>query len=122
MNYIEKIFKQYPFIYSVNDQFYIMGSYICQKIDEKYRKDILIIYNYYKSNRDLELTQKEASKIFRKVVNISNIVRIEVGMKMYPNDEFKKYNFSEEEIKEFEKQCKEYIAFFRKYHLEDYEY
>lgn len=29
MIYIEKIFKQYSFIYSVSDKIYIMGLYVC---------------------------------------------------------------------------------------------
>ena len=29
MRYIEKIFKQYSFIYSVSDKIYIIGLYVC---------------------------------------------------------------------------------------------
>ena len=29
MRYIEKIFKQYPFIYSVSDKIHIMRLYVC---------------------------------------------------------------------------------------------
>ena len=34
----------------------------------------------------------------------------------------KKLNFNDEEIKVLENQCKQYVDFFRKYNLNDYDY
>lgn len=35
---------------------------------------------------------------------------------------FEKLNFNDEEIKVLENQCKQYVDFFRKYNLNDYDY
>lgn len=35
MNYIKKLFKQYPFLYCINNQYYIFGTGICKKVEDK---------------------------------------------------------------------------------------
>lgn len=35
MNFVEKLFKQYPFIYYIGGTYYAMGSYVCAECDAR---------------------------------------------------------------------------------------
>ena len=82
MNYIEKLFKQYPFLYCINNQYYIFGTGICKKVEDKDYFDSKKIYEYFKENLNEDLDQKEASLIF--------------------DIKFEKLNINDEEIKVLE--------------------
>lgn len=121
MNYIEKVFKQYPFLYFINNSYYVFGTGSCYKANEKLY-GIQNRHYLYLNNLNEELSQEEARKIFKKVVGASKSIRDKIGIETNPLKKFNDFHFNEEEIKELEKQCKQYIDFFRKYHLDDFEY
>ena len=121
MNYIEKLFKQYPFLYCINNQYYIFGTGICKKVEDKDYFDSKKIYEYFKENLNEDLDQREAFLIFRKVVYFAEKRRLEDDYKGL-DIKFEKLNFNDEEIKVLENQCKQYVDFFRKYNLNDYDY
>ena len=121
MNYIEKLFKQYPFLYCINNQYYIFGTGICKKVEDKDYFDSKKIYKYFKENLNEDLDQREAFLIFRKVVYFAEKRRLEDDYKGL-DIKFEKLNFNDEEIKVLENHCKQYVDFFRKYNLNDYDY
>lgn len=121
MNYIEKVFKQYPFLYFISNSYYVFGTGICYKVNEKVY-DIQKRYDLYLNGLNEKISQEEARKIFKKVVGISTNIRDEIGIETYPLKKFSDFHFNKKEIEELEKQCKQYVDFFRKYHLGDFEY
>lgn len=92
-----------------------------KKVEDKDYFDSKKIYEYFKENLNEDLDQKEASLIFRKVVNFAKKRRLEDDYKDL-DIKFEKLKFNDEEIKVLENQCKQYVDFFRKYNLNDYDY
>lgn len=90
MDYIEKLFKQYPFIYFIGGKYYAFGSYVCSECDMR----SVTLESRYKEFEDSikeELTQKEAWKIFHKLIFKAECVRDEHGFCSEPQKELLKF-------------------------------
>lgn len=119
MDFIEKLFKKIPFIYYVNGDYYALGSLTCKRCGEKY-VTLPVHYKRFIDNLDEELTQLEAWKLFHKVEMDADFVREMEGKCIKPEEEFLKFEFSEEEVKEIDAQLERWVDFFKKYNLKEY--
>lgn len=119
MNYIEKVFKQYPFVYCIDDDYYAFGTGVCAKLDDG---SVLLQSRYerYKNALSKEISREEAWDIFRKLVSEATWKKDNLGYQGNDLNNFMKLNFNEEEIKELERQVKSYIDYFQKYNLKDF--
>jgi hypothetical protein len=118
MNYIEKLFKQHPFIYKIDGKYYAFGNNVCSECD--YRSASLETkYNTYVQNSDKELESLEAWKIFHGVMFEAQIIR-DKNMTYDCLEEFARIGLNEQNIKELEQQIDRYIYFFRRNNLVQY--
>jgi len=120
MDYIEKLFKQHPFIYHIGDKYYAFGNGVCAECD---MHSVLLEgrYKTFELNVDNEeLTQKEAWELFHKLVFEAECVRGDAEFCSNPKDEISKFNFDEKQQDELKRQIERYIAFYRKHSLVDY--
>lgn len=75
MDYIEKLFKQFPFVYRINEEYYAFGTGICAKLDES---SVLLKsrFNRYIASLTEDILDSEAWEIFRKVMSEANWKRL----------------------------------------------
>nr|DAJ05007.1 MAG TPA: hypothetical protein [Bacteriophage sp.] len=119
MDYIEKLFKQYPFIYFIGGKYYAFGSYVCSECDMR----SVTLESRYKEFEDSikeELTQKEAWKIFHKLIFKAECVRDEHGFCTEPQKELLKLQFSDSEMDELKFQVNRYVEYWKKYSFADF--
>lgn len=129
--FIEKVFKQHPFVYKIGGNYYIFGTGVCRKCED----DIDALkreYDLFEENVEVELTRQEASRIFKKVIGIAEIrmdaedKKDKERGKKIPRifrdlfETLMSFGFNEGEMTELEKQIERYVAFWQKYDLEDY--
>lgn len=119
MSYIEKLFEQYPFVYCLEEEYYVFGTSICGKVAGQI-SNIEYKYKRYKSALEKELTRQDALQIFRSVVNEAIFISECQGFKVNTKKRFSEFKFNQNQIVELEKQIKEYVSFFQKYKLDDY--
>lgn len=119
MDYIEKLFKQHPFIYCISGRYYALGSYICAECDMK-SITLESRYRRYEESINEELTSLEAWKIFHRLIFKAETLRDEIGFCVDPQNEILKFHFSDDEMKELEMQIDRYLDYWHKYSLKDY--
>lgn len=118
MDYIEKLFRQQPFIYKINGKFYAFGNRVCSECDDR---SVLLEarYNTFVQNSNKELESLEAWKIFHAVMFEAEIIRNR-NMTHDCLEEFMRIGFNGENIKELEQQIDKYIDFFQRNGLVQY--
>lgn len=114
MDYIEKLFKQHPFIYLISGKYYAFGSYVCYECD-MHSTTLESRYREYEENINKDLTTEEAWKIFHRLIFEAECVRDENGYCDKPQKEILKFQFSEKEMNELKLQVERYIAYWKKY-------
>lgn len=114
MDYIEKLFKQHPFIYRISNKYYAFGAYVCYECD---MCDITMEMRYeeYEESINKNLTTKEAWRIFYRLIFRAKCVREEKGYCDNPQKEILKFKFNDDEMNELKSQVENYIAYWKKY-------
>lgn len=111
MNYIEKLFKQHPFIYKIDGEYYAFGNNVCSKCNHR-SASLKSKYNTFVQNSGKELESLEAWRIFHAVMFEAEFIRDK--SKVYDClEEFTRIGFNEQNIKELEQQIDRYIDFFQ---------
>ncbi|MBR5598106.1 MAG: hypothetical protein IKW30_11970 [Lachnospiraceae bacterium] len=119
MNYIEKLFKQYPFIYFINGEYYALGTGVCAKVNLG-SITLKARYERYISALNERITDQEAWKIFHKLIMEADFVKEKEKMYGCERDVFKELNFTETELSELEVQVQQYIEFWKKYNIKNF--
>lgn len=88
-DYIEKLFKQYPFIYKIGDRFFAFGTGVCSECLKQDREGLKYRYKRYCDNVDVEMDRETAWKIFRKLNVIGEIIIQEEGPCYNPEEKIK---------------------------------
>lgn len=116
MDYIDKLFKQHPFIYRINEKYYAFGVNVCVECDG--RSGLLESrYKNFEESLKNDVTDEEAWRIFHKLS--SEASGAETKSNVHAKEEFVKFNFSEDDIKELTKQIKRYRSYWLEHHLEN---
>lgn len=119
MDYMDKLFAQYPFIYKISGKYYAFGNRVCAEC----KKDIPTLelrYDKYCKSFNEPVSQYEANDIFRKLKFAAEFVGNDEIPSENPKDEIKKFGFNDSEMKELKKQIDKYIEFWHKYRLQDF--
>lgn len=116
MDYIDKLFKQHPFIYRINEKYYAFGVNVCVECDG--RSALLESrYKNFEESLKNDVTDEEAWGIFHKLS--SEARHAETKSIVYAKEEFARFNFSEEDIKELTKQIERFRNYWLEHHLGD---
>ena len=121
MEFIDKLFKQYPFIYFIGGRYYAFGTGVCVKCDSRII-DMDHAYKVFENSIDRELTPDEACKIFRHLVNMADFFKEEIGVCFNPKEEIINFHFDEDELEELKKQVERYVDYWKKYSLNEYSF
>ena len=119
MDYIEKLFKQYPFVYLIDDCFYAFGTGVCAKVGND-RILTASHYSMYIKASNTSVEQYDAWRIFHKLVMTAESVKDENGFNGEVMKDFTKLGFTENQLKQVEEQVQRYIDYFQKYRIKDY--
>lgn len=111
MNCVEKLFKQHPFIYRIQGEYYAFGNGVCVRCNDK---SVLLESRYknFELNAEANLEPLEAWKIFHVVVSEAK----HQGDFQESRDvisQFEKIGFNEQAMDELEKQVDRYIKYYR---------
>lgn len=118
MKTMEEIFKKSPFIYYIGGRYYAFGTGVCARCNSEICS-LESRYKCYVDNCNKDLTQQQAFEIWRRVVSAAEYVEQKQGTCFKPEEEIAQFGFSNEEIKELEKQIEAYINFFKKHNLQN---
>ena len=110
MNYIEKLFKQHPFIYFIDGCYYAFGSGTCIKLDDS---SILLKprYDAYIASQNEDLKQYDAWCIFHKLMAEASAAQNKEGYKGNGMLLFDKIEFTKDQIEELSNQVKQYVDY-----------
>ena len=105
-HYIEKLFKQYPFVYRINNEYYAFGTGVCAKLNDG---SLLLQSRYERYKKSLleELSKEEAYKVFRVSISEAKWKKDSLGYQGNDLNNFIKLNcITEQSIREFANQEK----------------
>lgn len=119
MDFIVKLFKQYPFIYYIGGKYYAFGAYVCSECDMR-SITLESRYRKYEDSINEELSPKEAWRIFHRLIFKAECVRDEKGYCNETHKELLKFQFSDTEMTELERQVERYVEYWKKYSLGDF--
>ncbi len=114
MDFIEKLFKQHPFIYRIGGKYYALGSYVCAECDMR-SVTLESRYKEYEDSINENLSTQEAWKIFHRLMFRAENVRDETGYCSEPQKEILKFQFTNEEMSELKSQVERYVTYWKKY-------
>lgn len=119
MDFIEKLFGKYPFIYYIGDKYYALGSGVCAECDTA---SVLLKsrYKLFLENIENDLSQDEAWKIYHKLMSEADFVKDKHGICVKPEQEILNFQFNTKEMEELKKQVKRNIEYWQKYDLKRY--
>lgn len=86
MDYINKLFGQYPFIYYINGKYYAFGTNVCTECNGK----SLLLESKYKAFEESiknDVTDEEAWIIFHKLSSEASDKKVILLHKPHPEDE-----------------------------------
>ena len=115
MNYIEKLFKQHPFIYYINGKYYAFGVNACAECSY----DAISLKNRY----DAYLKVLEDGLMTDVAWDVFEGRKLEAKFIADHDNNSKKFEdfkFNQEEMKILEKQIEDYVKFFSKNNLHKY--
>ena len=118
-DYIDKLFKQYPFIYLIDDEYYAFGSGVCCKVPDGF-SSLPYRYKEYIRCGSNNCERLQAWKAFHSLMNIASTIKDEKGFEFRPEDTFRTFSFNELSLCELVKQIESYKQYFQKYALMDY--
>lgn len=114
MDYINKLFGQYPFIYYINGKYYAFGVNVCVECDDN-SAFLESRYKAFEESVKNDITDEEAWRIFHKLSCEAS--GAETKSFVHTNEEFAKFNFSEDDLKELTKQIERYRKYWLEHHL-----
>ena len=119
MDYIEKLFKQFPFVYRINDEYYAFGTGMCVKLDNS---SVLLKsrFNRYITSLTEDIPDSEAWNVFHALMSEANWVKDNLGYQGNEKKKFDKLSFNDSEINDLELQIQLYIDFYKKHNLKRY--
>lgn len=119
MDYIEKLFKQHPFIYCINEKYYAFGTGVCSECDIG---SVLLNSRYRRFEESIgkNLTTEEAWKVFYKLIFEAECVKDKKGICFDAKKEISKFHFSEAEMQELKLQVERYIDYWKKYSFNNF--
>ena len=117
-SYEEKVVKQKPFIYKINEDYYAIGSGVCVKVLAKHIS-VSGLYNDYLECMNDGTDIMRAQKVFRKLMFIALNVRDEIGPDSNALNTLKSLEFcmGEDEKTQLKKGIKDYKEFIKQYNL-----
>lgn len=122
MDYLDKLFKQYPFVYRINEQYYVFGVGVCIRCSSKNNGLISEYNSYVRATQQDNIQDIDAWNIFHAVLLSA---RLEIG-KQDLNEhlnvtnmkkKIEKYGFTDDDLGELESQIKCYVDFVNKHDL-----
>lgn len=119
MDYIEKLFKQFPFIYRINEEYYAFGTGVCAKLDQS---SVLLKsrFNRYIDSLADDILDSEAWAVFRALMCEADCKKDNIGYQDNEKKQFYKLGFNDSDIHELELQIQLYIDFYKKHNLKEY--
>lgn len=114
MDYIEKLFNQYPFVYVVDNCYYGFGNQVCLRFDTMNQSKA----KFYKMEFDEAVKIKNADQIRQYFKVIKSFVSSYAAIVKYngtPCTTFEQFQFSSEQRKQIENQVKQYIDIYQEY-------
>lgn len=118
-DYIEKLFKQHPFVYKIGDRFFAFGVGVCSECLRFDRDGLEYRYNHYCDSIDTDMSTESAWYIFRKLSIFGELIKQDDGPCLNPEEKIKEFNFSEQEMSELEAQIDRYVKYWVNYGLAD---
>lgn len=118
MDYIEKLFKQHPFIYYIHGKYYALGVNTCAECD---KRSVLLKdrYRAYEEGLKNDLEDAAAWEIFRKLSFEATYFK-ETDKTLSMKEKIAELNFSEEDKCELSNQIKRYVDYWKKYNLSQF--
>ena len=118
MDYIEKLFKQHPFIYYIHGKYYALGVNTCAECD---KRSVLLKdrYRAYEEGLKNDLEDATAWEIFRKLSFEATYFK-ETDKTLSMKEKIAELNFSEEDKCELSNQIKRYVDYWKKYNLSQF--
>ena len=120
MNYIEKLFKQKPFVYKIQDEYYAFGTGVCSKIP--YGKYITLESRFqnYLDLCDGNGSREEAYDAFLWLASVAETERDANTAGAHPIASFNRMPIEPEEITDLNQQIDQYIKYIHDYKLSEY--
>lgn len=119
MDFIEKLFKQHPFIYKISGKYYAFGNGVCIQCSTRSvfleRK-----YNHYVESISEDLQVDEAWKIFHAVNSEAKFSNDENEICFNPRERLADFHFNKDELEELERQVNQYVDYWKKYSFHNY--
>ena len=119
MNYLNKLFAQHPFIYHIGEKYYAFGAYTCYECDMR-SITLKSRYKEYEQSINEEISDRDAWRIFHKLVFKAECIRDEKGYCDKPQEEIKKFQVNDMEMQELKVQIDNYIAYWKKHSLSSF--
>lgn len=119
MDYLNKLFAQHPFIYHIGEKYYAFGAYTCYECDMR-SITLKSRYKEYEQSINEEISDRDAWRIFHKLVFKAECIRDEKGYCDKPQEEIKKFQFNDMEMQELKVQIDNYIAYWKKHSLSSF--
>jgi hypothetical protein len=118
MDYIDKLFKQHPFIYYIHGKYYAFGVNTCAECD---KRSVLLEdrYREYEDGTKRNLEESTAWEIFHKL-SVEATYFKETDESLRVKEKFAELNFSEEDKRELSNQVKRYVDYWGKYNLSQF--
>lgn len=111
---LEKLFKNRPFIYLINDVYYAFGTNVCTKCEKEGRYMLLSskYQSYIDAQKDDSISQKDAWEIYRKLTFDAELVAHNAEH-THLFEQFEEMNFSNADKSEIESQLKNLMVFLK---------
>ena len=119
---LEKLFKIHPFVFYIGGEYFVFGSGVCMECNNKSEYHVTLPLKYQKyieAIDDDSVTNSQAWEIFYKLNNVANKVKDDAEHTNL-KEQFEKYSFDEDELKEIQQQLEQFVCFFNKHDLGDH--
>ncbi len=116
MGFVENVFNHHPFVYFIDGKYYAFGNGVCAEFDNG---SVLLESRYRKYLSALieNVDNDTAWSIFHKLVFEAEALRNQKGIEFNTTEAFQKLNLGSVQLKELEKQRKQYVNFYQKYNI-----
>ncbi len=116
MDYLKNLSNQHEFIYFIGGKYYVLGWRACVECDYD-KNNIEYAYSQYCENVCEDISDEFAYKLFYRLNTRAITICEQQGRCNDIEQEIKKYNFDECEMKELQEQMDKYLNFFVDHHI-----
>ena len=119
---LEKLFKMRPFVYYIRDDYYAFGDGVCTKCNNKYGNPATLLnrFNrYIEALKSENISKNDAWEVYRKVNSVAENKR-QHELQIHAKEDFDKFEFTNDEKDEIQRQLEQVVKFFVDNHLSDY--